>query len=230
MISPTPGHWRSNADSLDFLTCYTPSACLGSSADSYNPIGHCYTGYKGVLCGQCEAGYTRNTQFQCAKCPPLWQNALLLTISLLAIMFVLVLLLRVTLSPGQSSTTPVSAFFKILASHLQLLLLTLSFELDWPSHVSSLRDITEPVADVASRLLSVDCFLEASKLSSLTLDGLKAVYVYLLTYLALPLAVMGLSYLFWGLRGRRQKAIPTIVVIFFLLHPSLTRHVFSVFQ
>ena len=58
-----------------------------------------------------------------------------------------------------------SVYLKILANHLQLVLLTLSFDLDWPDQVKLMFDITQPVVDVASRVISLDCFLDRSKFS-----------------------------------------------------------------
>lgn len=131
-----------------------------------------------------------------------------------------------------------SVYFKILANHLQLVLLTLSFELDWPDQVQILFDITQPVVDVASRVISLDCLLESGKSLDLPLanGGLKNVYIYLLVYLLLPLIVVGFSTLFWFLYNRKNRrrainrSITTVIILFFLLHPSLTKNVFNIFQ
>ena len=65
---------------------------------------------------------------------------------------------------------------------------------------------------------------------------MKNVYIYLLVYLLLPLMAVGFSLLFWFLyiRGNRRRAlnrsITTVIILFFLLHPSLTKNVFNIFQ
>lgn len=98
LVTPAPGYWRSDAYSISFLPCYTPGACLGSTLDDYNPIGHCHTGYRGILCAQCDPGYVRNANFQCAKCPSQVNNILLLSFVLLVAGASIILLIKVTLS------------------------------------------------------------------------------------------------------------------------------------
>ena len=235
-MSPLPGYWRSSASSLNFLNCYIPSACLGSSESDFSPQGKCFPGYKGILCAQCEAGYVRNSQFQCAECPSQWRNALLLSAILLIALFLIIVLIRTTLSSMKNQRSIGSVYFKILANHLQLIVLTLSFELDWPDQVKAFYSITQPVVDVASRVISLDCFLGSGKqLVTLGEEGVKSVFIYLLLFLLLPLLCVALSLLFWLLyiRGNPRKAanraITTVIILFFLLHPSLTNTVFHVF-
>ena len=47
-----------------------------------------------------------------------------------------------------------------MANHLQLLVITLNFDLDWPTQVNQLNDSAKPLADVSSRIISIDCFLD----------------------------------------------------------------------
>jgi hypothetical protein len=41
-------------------------------------------------------------------------------------------------------------------NHLQLIVLTASFDFDWPERVLKLFETTEPVAEVSSQVLSFD--------------------------------------------------------------------------
>ena len=52
-----------------------------------------------------------------------------------------------------------SVYMKILANHFQLIVLTLNFDLDWPGQVDAVNETAKPVADVSSRIISLDCFL-----------------------------------------------------------------------
>lgn len=133
MITPKPGYWRSSNTSLQFLRCYTASACSGSTQDDYNPQGNCYAGYAGILCAQCETGYVGNSNFQCAACPELWKNVLLLIFVFLLATVVIVVFIKVTLASTKSKKSNVSVYLKILTNHLQLIVITLNFNLDWPS-------------------------------------------------------------------------------------------------
>ena len=142
MIAPQPGYWRLSVSSLNFLNCYNEEACTGSSESDFDPMGKCYSGYKGILCAQCEPGYVRDAKFQCAECPEEWQNILILVVIVLVATAVLIVLIRATLQSMKNQNSLLSVYLKILANHLQLVLLTLSFELDWPDQVKIFFDIT----------------------------------------------------------------------------------------
>lgn len=132
MISPKPGYWRSSNSSLQFLKCYTASSCTGSSLNDYNPQGYCFEGYKGVLCAQCEHGYVSNSNFQCAKCPELWKNIVVICVIMFLAIAVIAIFIRVTLASSMAKKSNVSAYLKIMTNHLQLIVITLNFDLDWP--------------------------------------------------------------------------------------------------
>lgn len=158
-ITPKPGYWRSSDSSLTFLRCYTASACTGSSLEHYHPQGHCYKGYHGILCAQCETGYVSNSNFQCAACPELWKNLLLLLFIFFVATAVIVIFIKLTIASMKAKKSNVSVYLKILTNHLQLLVITLNFDLDWPGQVSQVNESAKPFADVASRIISFDCFL-----------------------------------------------------------------------
>ena len=159
MITPKPGYWRSSATSLQFLRCYTASACVGSSVADFNPQGQCFPGYRGILCAQCETGYVSNSNFQCAACPEQWKNILLLILVLLLASAVIIIFIKMTLMSTQAKKSNVSVYLKILTNHLQLIVITLNFNLDWPDEVTEFKETIKPFADVSSRILSFDCFL-----------------------------------------------------------------------
>ena len=155
------------------LKCYTPSACQGASAEDYNPHGHCYIGYRGILCAQCEPDYVRNASFQCAKCPARWRNIVLMAVLFLVIVVVVVFFIKGTLTSMKRKKSNVPVYFKILANHFQLIALTLNFDLEWPGQVEAINDTARPVADVSARIISLDCFLGGCKLfcwTSLSFD------------------------------------------------------------
>ena len=109
-----------------------------------------------------------------------------------------------------------------------MLVLVLTFELEWPSQVTTLMTILQPIADVSQRILSLDCLINPK--SGEGLAGLKMSYFYLLLYLALPVALMMLVILFWRIRaGQREwrwvssRVITSVIVLFFLVHPPVTR-------
>ena len=89
----------------------------------------------------------------------MWKNVLLLIFIVLLATLVIVFFIRVTLSSMKAKKSNVSVYLKILTNHLQLIVITLNFDLDWPTQVSQVNDSAKPFADVASRIISFDCFL-----------------------------------------------------------------------
>ena len=71
-----------------------------------------------------------------------------------------------TMSSMMKQKSNVSVFLKILTNHLQLIVLTLNFDLDWPGSVNAVNETAKPLADVSSRIISFDCFLGSGKFTS----------------------------------------------------------------
>ncbi|CDW89115.1 UNKNOWN [Stylonychia lemnae] len=63
-IGPLPGFWRRSNSSKTFEKCIYQPACLGMIPPINNPMGECLLGYKGILCGDCQKGYSRDLNFQ----------------------------------------------------------------------------------------------------------------------------------------------------------------------
>ncbi len=158
-IGPKPGFWRSSNSSINFISCFNPGACLGRQSPDEAEQGECAKGYRGVLCGQCESGYSRDSQFQCASCPEPWKNILLLSVFFLLTVAALVLLVKYTLKSAKEEKSPFSIYLRVLINHFQLIFLTSTFDLSWPDQVSSLYAASEPVANVSQKIISLDCFI-----------------------------------------------------------------------
>jgi len=65
-------------------------------------------------------------------------------------------MVRSTLSGALQRKNIQSVYIKILMNHLQLIVLTATFDFDWPSQVLAIFDTTEPAAQVSSQILSFD--------------------------------------------------------------------------
>ena len=72
-------------------------------------------------------------------------------------------MIRSTLQGARSKNNVTSIFVKILLNHIQLILLTASFNFKWPALVLDLFDVAKPVAQVSTQILSFDCFLDSRK-------------------------------------------------------------------
>ena len=73
---------------------------------------------------------------------------------------VIVLFIKTTLASMKGKKSNLSVFLKIMTNHMQLIMLTASFNLEWPSQVQSIFDNTRPIADVSGWIFSFDCFLD----------------------------------------------------------------------
>ena len=83
---------------------------------------------------------------------------MLLAIALVAFM------IKSTFSGAKDKNNVTSIYIKILMNHVQLIVLTASFNFDWPDKVKDLFDAAKPVASASTQVLSIDCFL-ASKVN-----------------------------------------------------------------
>src|SRR3569833_523666 len=79
LIGPKPGYWRKNSTTQTFIKCPFSAACLGISPPTYNPIGDCSYAYKGIMCAECEEGFSNTGSFKCGMCPEFKKNVLRIT-------------------------------------------------------------------------------------------------------------------------------------------------------
>lgn len=68
----------------------------------------------------------------------------------IAVIILLIFMVRSTLSGAHEKNNVTSIFTKILLNHVQLILLTASFDFDWPQLVIEFFDAAKPVASVST--------------------------------------------------------------------------------
>ena len=203
-------------------------------APDYNPNGSCYKGYEGILCDTCSTGYSKSG-LKCAPCPELVPNIIRLSAIGLIVIGGLVYLIRSTLLGAKETKNVTSIYLKILMNHLQLILMTASFNLQWPDKVQSLFGAVKPAADVSTQIFSFDCFLSAKVSASDSI--LKTFFVKLMLLSVLPFLLALCCFTFWILysfckrsaRGYRGEMISSLVILLFLVHPSIVQYMFSNF-
>lgn len=135
MIGPLPGFWRPSNSSSGFLTCPNPQACLGWVEPDFNPMGSCLEGYSGVLCAECDSGYSLTGLAKCSQCPDFTSNVVKLTGMVIAVIAVFAFMVRSTLLGAAQPKNNTSVYMKILMNHFQLILLVSSFNFQWPSQL-----------------------------------------------------------------------------------------------
>ena len=128
-------------------------------------------------------------------------------------------------------------------NHLQLITLTASFDFHWPEVVNKFFAVPGPAATVGDQLFSFDCFLVGEAGDVLTyLDPTKqyfrVFYVKLIIMALLPIILSIIVYSVWGIiccvkkdySQLKTKAISSMVILLFLIHPNIVQTMFSHFQ
>ena len=252
-IVPLSGYWRSANTTDNIIECFYKPACRGYEDIYNNSWGRCFTGYQGLLWADCKVGFSRTGDFECSKCPdPVW-NIIRIALVMIAVVFWIVILIRSTLSGALQRKNIQSVYIKLMMNHLQLIILASSFDFDWPSRVLKLFETTEPVAKVSQQIISFDCFLdqrsEDSSSSSNSCESntssndgnlIRVYYQKMIIFAWLPL-LLGLgSFIFWsfyfcrkGRAARTKKTsriMATLIILFFLVHPTIVEVMFSNFK
>jgi hypothetical protein len=238
-IGPKPNYWRSSTSTDNFILCLYPPACLGYEAPDYNNLGQCLTGYQGILCADWTVGYGRGDLYKCSKCPnPIW-NIIRLVLVFIAIIIGITITIRTTLSAALQKKNIQSVYIKLMMNHLQLIMLTASFEFDWPNQVEDIFNTTKPVAQVSSHILSFDCFLDQRNNSGDS-NIIRLYYQKMIMYAVLPFILAIGCVTFWSVyfckktvRTEGKKAgriMSTLIILFFLVHPSIVEYMFSNFK
>ena len=65
---------------------------------------------------------------------------------MIAVIVALVFIIRSTLQGAKAKNNVTSIYIKIIMNHFQLILLTASFDFDWPQQVMNFFNNTKPVA------------------------------------------------------------------------------------
>ena len=226
------GYWRSSLESDVIYVCDVFDACLKGTKE--NELGNCSAGYSGVLCKACDIGYSKISNGRCIKCPGKNTNLTSIIFLSFGIALICFLLVKTTLTSAFSPKALHSIYIKILTNYLQLVFIVTQFDLEWPSYVVEFFNFQRSTASVTDQLFSLDCFLllENSK------ESKNVYYTKLLIITAIPIGVFGLSYLYWifysfikeTYRWLKREVFTTIIVLFFLVYPTIVKSMFSNFS
>ena len=155
-----------------------------------------------------------------------------------AAIIVIVIIIRSTLAGAIQRKNIQSVYIKILMNHLQLLTLTASFKLKWPSNVDDLLNSSKPAAQVSTQILSFDWFLDQRENGGS--NFIRLYYQKMLMYAVLPLVMALASTLFWTLfywwskktvaNKKNGRIMASLIILFFLIHPTIVQYMFSNFK
>ena len=231
-ILPKAGYWRSSNMTTNILPCPNSKACIGSPSLSNSSLtGACADGYYGNLCNGCIAGHFRSDTNTCSNCPNQTISGILLTVFCLVLITVAVILIASSIRSATRPKSQLSIFMKIFMNYLQLIIACSNVRLNYPPELIEFSNAQGKVGNVDNEVFSIDCYFE-------TPDSINTIKNKILIITVAPILVTFLAASIWlSVKIIRphtssvfSKGIASIIILFFLLHPTITRHAFSQFD
>ena len=126
-----------------------------------------------------------------------------------------------------------------------MLLITASFDLDWPDQVLLIFNLAAPIREITSAIVSFDCWMDTRPLDTIDFysfyageNDVRVIYQKLFINAGLPIVLSAISYSVWYFILRRQKKLEeintrftaSIVLLLFLVHPSITSSMIDMFN
>ncbi|CDW90223.1 UNKNOWN [Stylonychia lemnae] len=161
----------------------------------------------------------------------------------------MVFLIRSTLKGATQKKNILSIFTKILLNHLQLLLISSSFNFQWPDAITQFYSSFKPVSQTAQQIISIDCFLSGTDPENIKKDeyGKKTTFIYgferiiyvkLFFMALLPIILFIICYGSWAIiscRKRdeqllRTRAISSVVILFFFVYSNIVTQMLDAFN
>lgn len=223
-IYPKEGYWRKDNQTDNFYACPNKGACLGGK-ETLSASGDCEVGYEGVMCGACSAGYAPYNITYCYKCISQIANVLVMLAGLVGLIGLVVIISKSAIKSAYKPKSIFSIYFKLMLNYLQLIALSSSLPLNWPSMVNDFSNVPKQ-ADNQGQVFSIDCitnespFIRASQILAIApaVAGVLCMCVW-----AVISCIMKVNYL-------SSKIISSMCALLFLLHPIVTKHMFSFFN
>ena len=232
------GYWRKSTNSTYMSEWPRQNSCLGE----YHPENEypvtCEEGYSGILCTEWTvvdgSKYERQSNFECEKCPNLVYNALRIMGLILLVSIFFIVLIIVNIRKKKESQQ--SILLRILANYLQLLSVSMSFNMKFPPILVQIFYPLQKIGASSEAFLSLDCFFRDASIKGFTPST--ALFKIFLTGM-LPIFLIFVALICWGLlyimfkkwfKDFRRNVVVTIIVIIYLLHPTITKVSFEVFQ
>ena len=226
------GYWRSSLESEVVYACDVFEACL--KGNETNQLGYCSKGYSGVLCKSCVLGYSKTAEGMCTKCPDKEKNFVTIALLCLAIHLISFVMVKTSLTSAFSPKSLHSIYIKIFTNYLQLVFIVTQFDLNWPFYVIEFFNVQRIPATVVDQLFSLDCLIALR--DSVDVKNIYYTKLYLIS--SLPIVIVAVSYCYWifhsgileSYKCLKREAYTTIIVLFFLVYPTIIKFMFSNFS
>jgi len=228
---PKSGYWRPDPSLNIIYKCTNQQACLGSpQISNLSRTGICAEGYEGNLCAVCSPGYSQSGISTCLKCPPLQTNVGLTCLVGVIGLSLVALAIFLALRGARKTSSRMAIYVKIFVNFLQMLAVVVSIDLSWPTFVRSFLDAQHLLGNVAEQLFSTACILQETNISSIYFGKVVIIIVLPAVLIALFMLSFLLLTAFRAMHLVRDKVVTCAVVILFILHPSITKVLFSSFS
>lgn len=224
------GYWRSSFLSDDIHECLNSNACLEDDGESEEYPYKCRKGYSNNLCQKCVKldgdQYQRTGDNGCGICP----NAVLNFFRLFGIFILLIILVILVIWSNIRTLkdSPQSILIRIMTNYFQIITSAASFNLSFPSSLEGFFSGVKTVGETAKIFLSVDCFIQdfAMVNDNSTTEYFKAFMTGLspFIFVAIVIVVWFCIRIFkkYEYKDLKNRMIISIVVVLWLLHPSIT--------
>jgi len=229
---PESGYWRPDPVLNLFFKCPNSDACIGSPTTvlPLSLTGLCAAGYSGNLCSVCTAGYSANGRHKCGLCPSFTANII---VSLLIVLTALALgacAIVISIRGASRPRSELAIHLKIFMNYLQMVVVAASLNMNWPEFVSIFLNGQDTAGSVSEQLFSFDCLMQKMDVSSVyftKMEGNALLPAALLLFAGLVWAIVSICL---RISHISPKIIASLVMILFILHPSLTKEMFSMFS
>ncbi|TNV88194.1 hypothetical protein FGO68_gene1286 [Halteria grandinella] len=193
-IFPQAGYWRSSNYSDQFIKCLNPIACVGKNIDIKQ---QCLEGYQGVLCSDCAQGYSKSVaSFKCSECPSMESNIIIIAAIIIIVGLFLIILIISNLNSALKEKNYLPVFLRVLLNHLQILTLSGTFDLNWPTPLLNFYRNIQPFGEASSQILSIDCFIKTQ--STNYISDVPRVFLLRVIILAIfPIVAAAVSFIVW---------------------------------
>ena len=232
------GYWRSSTNSTYMSEWPRQNSWLGQyHPENQYPVAW-DSGYSGILCTDWTVvdgeQYERQSNFECAKCPILVYNILRIMGLILLVSIFFIILIIVNIRKKKESQQ--SILMRILANYLQLLSVSMSFNMKFPPILVQIFYPLQKIGASSEAFLSLDWFFRDASIKGFTPST--AMFKVFLTGM-LPLFLIIVAAIVWVLlyatfkkwfKDLKRNLIVTIIVIIYLLHPTITKVSFEIFQ
>ena len=243
-VKAMTGFWRVPNTTL-FSPCLNPCACLGAvnpnlasqcpeeTSTDHPESCNVDKGYRegGRLCADCLMGFSRDGRGTCKKCDE-GGKVTVPVLAILALLAILCFLVWSTVIQRGGAFESSDGAKKVYLSYLQTAALSATMSIPWPADYIGLFRTQALVSSVGEELMDVRCMMAQ------TLSVAEVEYWKTLSYVLLPVGLVFITVVVWSTLGPRfverkqvrPMMVGTIVLLLYLLYPSITASVFGLWK